>query len=85
HTKITGKGVAQLGHLNYLKVLNMTGTRFKKDHLSALSQIKGLKAAYLFNTGLNEADHREFQGDSTFRIEFGNYELPRQASDSIVY
>ena len=85
HTKITGNGIEQLANLNYLKVLNLTGTRFKKDNLPALSQLHSLKTVYLFNTGLNEVDHREFKADSSLVIEFGNYELPKQASDSIIY
>ena len=63
----------------------MTGTQFKKDNLEKLSLIKSLQVAYLFNTELKDADNRENLGDSALKIEYGNYELPIRASDTIIY
>lgn len=85
NTAITGQQLGLLGQLEYLRVLNMTGTQFKKEHLSKFSSLHSLRSVYLFNTGLKATDNRENKADSTLTIEYGNYELPILASDSVIY
>ncbi|MCW5517908.1 c-type cytochrome domain-containing protein [Muriicola sp. Z0-33] len=85
YTSITGQEMHKLHALEHLKVLNLTGSNFKKVYLEQLYGFKGLKSVFLAYTGLDAADNRENNDKTTLKIEFGNYELPFIESDSIIY
>ena len=85
HTNITGKGIEQLASSSeYLKSINLTDTRFDEAHLQKLTDFKTLKKVYVFNTPLNVNGPKSLK-EGQITIDYGNYELPAIASDSIVY
>jgi hypothetical protein len=85
NTGITGQHIGELKELQYLKVLNMAGTRFQNEYLDQLTTFKELRSVYLFNTGLIPEKSMNGGGDSLLTIEYGNYELPVLPTDSIIY
>ncbi|HET8736720.1 MAG TPA: c-type cytochrome domain-containing protein [Pricia sp.] len=85
HTRITGEGIEKLASTSqHLKSINLTDTEFQEPHLQKLAEFKNLKRAYVFNTQL-DARGTKHLNDGQITVDFGNYELPPIASDSIVY
>jgi len=85
HTGITGKGIDNLASTSeHLKSINLTDTQFAEQHLQTLSEFKKLKKVYAFNTKL-EAQGTESLKNGQIVVDYGNYELPVIAADSIVY
>lgn len=85
HTNITGNGIEKLASSSaYLKSINLTGTNFQDAYLQKLTDFKTLKKVYVFQTDL------DINGPKTLKsgqitVDYGDYELPAIASDSIVY
>ena len=85
HTKLTGKDIEILASSSeHLKSINLTDTEFQEPYLQKLADFKKLKKAYVFNTQL-DANGTKSLKDGQITIDYGNYELPAIASDSIVY
>ncbi len=85
HTDITGKGIDKLASASqHLKTINLTNTQFQEPYLQKLADFKKLKKVYVYNTRLR-ADGIKSLKDGQIIVDFGNYELPAIASDSIVY
>ncbi len=84
-TEITGKGIEKLASASeHLKSINLTNTEFQKPYLQKLADFKKLKKAYVFNTQLDANGTKSLNGGQII-VDYGNYELPAIASDSIVY
>nr|WP_299388062.1 c-type cytochrome domain-containing protein [Allomuricauda sp.] len=84
NTAISGQGIAQLGILEHLKVMNFTHTQFEASHVSAFGDFKQLEKVYLYQT---KASKEVLDGslENQDILDFGNYGLPKIASDSIIY
>ena len=84
NTAITGSEIDLLSKLEYLKSLNLTSTEFEETNLKKLEQMVNLEKVYLHNTVINDKSLQDLNLGE-INIDFGNYELPIIASDSIVY
>lgn len=85
HTDITGKGIQELASASeHLKSINLTDTQFQESHFQHLTEFKKLKRVYVFNTPLKSQGAKSLK-DGAITIDYGQYELPAIASDSIVY
>ncbi|MFX0555637.1 c-type cytochrome domain-containing protein [Maribacter sp. CXY002] len=84
HTTLTGEQIGLLKSLAHLRTLNLSHTNFKKENLKKLEQFQHLKKIYLFNP-ITGKTGTETIGKGNTVVEYGNYELPPIAADSIVY
>jgi hypothetical protein len=85
HTDITGKGIEKLASSSeHLKSINLTDTEFREPYLQQLADFKKLKKVYVFNTKLDANGPKSLK-NGQITVDYGNYELPAIASDSIVY
>ena len=85
HTNITGKGIEQLASgSEHLKSINLTDTEFQEPYLGQLANFKKLQRVFVFNTPLNQKGSKSLKAGQV-TVDYGNYELPPIASDSIVY
>ena len=85
NTPITGKNIETLEKLEYLKNLNLMGTNFEEAHLQKLKTFKKLQIVYLFNTPVKKPDQIINPQEGELHIDYGGYDLPKIATDSIVY
>jgi hypothetical protein len=85
NTGITGQNIAVLEKLGYLKNLNLMGTQFEEANLDDLKSFKNLQLVYLFNTPIKKPNHIAKPKEGEIFFDYGGYELPRIAADSIVY
>lgn len=84
NTSISGKNMEALTSLEHLKSLYLTGSKFQEPHLQKLTGFKKLKKVYVYDTALDGSGTKGLR-DGQIIVDFGNYELPPIASDSIVY
>jgi len=84
HTDVSGKNIEALVDLNHLKKINLTGSKFQVSDLNHLNSFPSLKAIYLYNTSISEQG-LTLLNEGKIKVEYGNYNLPKIASDSIVY
>jgi hypothetical protein len=73
-----------LASLERLKSINLTTTDFEEAHLQKLTHFKNLQKVYLYQSKV-DSKGRQTLKDGQIQIDYGNYELPHIASDSIVY
>ncbi len=85
HTQITGENIDKLQSLDYLKTLHLTHTNFSGKHLSSLNSFKALKSVFLYNSKVDPTEFQNPPTSSDLRIDYGNYQLPKIAADTIVY
>lgn len=85
NTAITGQHMEHLQALEHLSTLNLAGSRFSQDHFPLLLALSSLRKAYLFDTPteISGAATKEMPGE--LDIDYGHYELPKIATDTIVY
>ncbi|MGP1992421.1 c-type cytochrome domain-containing protein [Zobellia laminariae] len=83
NTSITGKDLSLLASLEHLKSINLTSTTIKTEHLAALNKFKKLQQLYLHGTDASPQSVK--LNNPKISIDFGNYQLPPIASDTIVY
>lgn len=84
HTSITGHQIKSLATLEHLKSINLTHTDFSGDNLSDLADLPSLKKVFLFESKVATGEIKTLK-NGLIQIDYGNYELPPLASDSIVY
>ena len=84
NTTIRGDSIQNIMGLQHLKSINLASTQFKESNLSALLEFQLLEKVYLHNTALKSANTDAFK-DKDIIVDFGNYTLPKIASDSIVH
>ena len=84
NTAVTGKGIDLLASSEYLKSINLTGSRFEEPYLKSLTNFKKLQKVFLYDTKTN-TDGVQSLNEGQITIDYGNYELPPIASDSIIY
>lgn len=84
HTSITGQKIKNLAILEHLKSINLTHTDFKADYLSDLADFQSLKKVYLFQSNVADKEIQTLK-EGEVQIDYGDYELPPLATDSIVY
>lgn len=84
NTIITGDQIELLTSLEHLKSINVSHSSFDDVNLSKLQEFKSLKKVYLFNPKKDKSGSHSL-GDGNIVLEYGNYNLPVIASDSIVY
>ena len=85
NTAVTGRNIETLEKLEYLKNLNLMGTNFEEVHLPKLKEFKKLQIVYLFNTPVKKPDQVSKPKEGELFIDYGGYNLPKIATDSIVY
>lgn len=85
NTGITGKNIESLEKLEYLRNLNLMGTNFEEVHLAHLKRFQKLQIVYLFNTPIKKPDQTDKPKEGELFMDYGGYELPKIATDSIVY
>ncbi len=85
NTGITGKNIEHLEKLEYLRKLNLVGTNFQEVHLAHLKRFKKLQTVYLFNTPVKKPDYVDRPKEGELFIDYGGYDLPKIATDSIVF
>lgn len=83
-TEISGENIELLSTLKHLKSINLTSTNFEEQHLQKLGAFQSLKKAYLFQTKLNSKEIKTLK-EGEISIDYGDYQLPQIASDSIIY
>lgn len=84
NTSVTGQHIEALASLEHLKSINLTTTDFEEAHLQKLTHFKNLQKVYLYQSKV-DSKGRQTLKDGQIQIDYGNYELPHIASDSIVY
>lgn len=84
NTSIAGENIELLSALMHLKTLNVTSTNFGPPHLQKLEDFQSLQKVYVFQTKLDPSGPKTLN-DNRIIIDYGNYELPQIASDSIIY
>ncbi|VAW12247.1 hypothetical protein MNBD_BACTEROID03-2563 [hydrothermal vent metagenome] len=84
NTDISGKNIELLSGQDHLKSINLTSTDFEKIHLQKLSGFKKLKKVYIYKTNLG-SDGPKTLNNGQITINYGDYDLPKIASDSIIY
>lgn len=84
NTKVSGNGIENLGSLEHLKSINLTASRFESTYLERLEAFQGLNKVYLYRT-LVDGDRPPTLKKGQIYIDYGDYELPPIASDSIIY
>ena len=84
HTALTDRGIEKLAGLAHLKRLNLTYTRVTSDLLPILETFPALENVYVFGTALPPEGPKSLN-NGALTIEYGGYELPGIASDSIIY
>jgi hypothetical protein len=85
NTAVSGENIETLEKLGYLKNLNLMGTNFEEVHLQKLKRFEKLQIVYLFNTPIKRPDHADGRKDGELFLDYGGYDLPKIATDSIVY
>ncbi|HUH46592.1 MAG TPA: c-type cytochrome domain-containing protein [Arenibacter sp.] len=85
NTAITGAHMEHLQALEHLQTLNLASSQFSQEHFPLILALNSLKQAYLFNTPTepSEAGTEKINGGPD--IDYGHYELPIIATDTIVY
>lgn len=83
-TAISGAHLALLTSLEHLKSINLTRTNFEEQYLQEFDDFKNLQKVYLYQTKVN-AQGIKITNEGQTTIDFGGYELPQMASDSIIY
>ncbi|SNY92030.1 c-type cytochrome domain-containing protein [Flagellimonas pacifica] len=84
NTTLSGNGIAFLAQLKHLKSINLTHTNFESSFISPLGKFKTLQKVYLHNTEASKNEEQRLNGKQTI-LDYGNYELPKIAADSIIY
>jgi uncharacterized membrane protein len=84
NTSVTGAQINQLKTLKHLVSINLSYTAFKEENLNQLSDFQSLEHIYLFNPSYSKSGSDTIN-DGKIVVEYGNYELPKVARDSIVY
>jgi uncharacterized membrane protein len=84
NTSVTGQGISILDSQEHLKSINLTSSKFEGQYLQVFSNFKKLKKVHLYKTNV-DADGVQTLNDGQILIDYGNYQLPAIASDSIVY
>ena len=85
NSDITGRNIESLEGLEYLKSINLVGTNFQETHLPKLKKFKSLQTVYLYNTPIQKPENVENRKSGELFLDYGGYELPAIATDSIVY
>ena len=84
NTSITGEQIDQLKTLDHLTSINLSYTQFKEDYLGRLVDFKSLENVYLFNPSYGKSGS-DTLNNGKITVEYGNYDLPKVARDSIVF
>jgi predicted CXXCH cytochrome family protein len=84
NTIITGNTISEISSLEHLKSINLIGTEFETSHLEKLADFKNLRKVYVYGSKVNPETPLTLK-EEKINIDYGNYELPPIASDSIVY
>lgn len=84
NTEITGKTIELLRELEHLKSINLANSKFEASFLSVFSSFKNLKKVYLFNTNVDGSGVQLLK-NGQITIDYGDYQLPQIAADSIIY
>lgn len=84
NTSVTGQGISLLDSQEHLKSINLTSSKFEGQYLQVFSNFKKLKKVHLYNTNVDTNGVKTLN-DGQILIDYGNYQLPTIASDSIVY
>ncbi|WP_245224969.1 c-type cytochrome domain-containing protein [Pseudozobellia sp. WGM2] len=83
YTKITGEKISLLENLEHLKTINLTGSDFQQK-LDVFLNFKNLNKIYLYKTQVDPTGAKSLNNGKV-SIDYGDYQLPAIASDSIIY
>lgn len=84
HTAVTDRGIELLAGLAHLKHLNLNHTRVTPELLAKLEALPVLEKVFVFGTALPATGPKSLK-TGTVSIEYGGYDLPGIASDSVIY
>lgn len=84
NTAISGENISLLTSLEHLKSINLTNTDFEEKHLQKLANFKNLQKVFVYQTKIDSKGAKTLKSGQ-ITIDYGNYELPQIASDSIIY
>ena len=84
NTSVTGANIEALASLKHLKTINLVNSQFTDAHLAKVSTFPKLQQVYLYNTKVKDSKIKSLK-EGQIKINYGNYELPPIASDSILY
>jgi len=85
HTRITGKNLGDLGTLNNLRYLNLTGTAVMQDDLAALKSLPKLARLYLYQTKVDKSQWAALQAAFPHTLlDSGGYALPFLPTDTAI-
>ncbi|MFK7812768.1 MAG: c-type cytochrome domain-containing protein [Maribacter sp.] len=84
NTDITGEQIQLISSLEHLKKINLTSTNFGPSQLQKLEDFRSLKKVYVFQSKLDSSGPTMLNNGEIF-VDYGHYELPQIASDSIIY
>jgi len=85
NTGITGKNIESLEKLEYLRNINLMGTKLEEVYLDQLKRFKKLQKVYLFNTPITKPNQMDKQKEGELFFDYGGYDLPKIATDSVIY
>ncbi len=84
NTAITGNTIEKITALEHLKHINLTSSKFETPHLEKLADLKNLLKVYVYGSKVDPKGIRSLK-DGQIIIDYGDYQLPSIASDSIIY
>lgn len=84
NTSIRGENIHQLKDLPNLKVINLASSDFEDANMHSFDSFKQLKTVYLFGTKV-EKPKDSILRNKDVHLDFGFYDLPIVATDSIVF
>ncbi|MDY7394218.1 c-type cytochrome domain-containing protein [Aureibaculum sp. 2210JD6-5] len=84
NTALTGSTIKKISSLEHLKSVNLTNSAFEGNYLKDFTSFKKLEKVYIYNTNVKSETVKSLNNGKIV-IDYGNYELPTIANDTIVY
>lgn len=84
-TFITDAGLSKLSTLAQLQYLNLNQTKVTGNGIKLLKGLKNLQSLFMYGTAVPAEEWPALQAQfQNTKIEFGNYQVPRLPSDTII-
>jgi uncharacterized membrane protein len=84
--QLSDNQVDKILNLPELRYLNLVGNPLTDKAILKLSQLKNLKQVFLYQTNFTATGIKNLQQKKTqLRVDTGSYQLPKLASDTVIY